>query len=102
MCATRMDGARRHAEGGMALIVVLALTIILTTIGISMVGLMHTGITHASIQHALSGSFYAAQAGLAEAAARVASDMNSPRPTPVRARATARTEASRTGWMRVQ
>lgn len=75
MDLTQTARARRQAERGMSMIVVLAVTVILTAIGIAMVGLMHTDITHASIQHALSRSFYAAQAGLADAAALVASNM---------------------------
>ncbi|MDR7518762.1 MAG: hypothetical protein QN131_12090 [Armatimonadota bacterium] len=61
----------RRDQRGMAMIVVLAITVVLTAVGIALVGLMHTDITHASIQHALTRSFHNAQAGLAEARAAV-------------------------------
>lgn len=63
----------RRGERGMAMIIVLAVTVILTAIGASLVGLMHTDITHAGIQHALASSFFVAQAGLAQAFSAVAS-----------------------------
>jgi hypothetical protein len=58
---------RRTGEGGLAMVAVLATTVIVMTIAVALVGLMNTDLLHASIHDAVSRSYYIAQAGLEEA-----------------------------------
>lgn len=56
----------------MAMVAVLAVTLIVTMVSLALIGLMNTDLTHASIQYAMARSFYVAQAGLEEARIQVA------------------------------
>lgn len=59
-------------EGGLALIMVLAVLTIITTICFALIGLMNTDMLHASIQHAVARSYFLAESGLEVARAELA------------------------------
>jgi hypothetical protein len=87
-------------ERGLAMVTVLATTVIVTTISVALVGLMSTDLLHASIHDAASRSFYIAQTGLEEAIHAVATSSD-PRTyaTPKRGVATAYGGGRYTYWV---